>query len=150
MIHLAECSAAIAAESHDVFAYVTDMERYQDWFPGVIGIRSTDSLPPATVGKRYRETIELPSGPTELVIEVVDAIENELFVTEGQLDGILPRMTIKFSGIDDNYCLTVLRYDSREPNLKKDLRLLAALRGDLQQRAQIGLTNVLKRFSQAG
>ena len=58
MVQLAQLQKSFKLPSSRVYRYVTDMENYANWFPGVIDIRSVDELPVGAVGKRYLEKIE--------------------------------------------------------------------------------------------
>lgn len=42
-----------------VFAYVSDMERFAQWFPGVVAMAPADKLTPGQPGKQYLETVRL-------------------------------------------------------------------------------------------
>ena len=43
-----------------VFGYVSNMEKFGEWFPGVISIASTDALQRGQQGKEYLETVSVP------------------------------------------------------------------------------------------
>ena len=136
MIELAKASISISAPIHAVFDYVTNMENYKEWFPGVVKIASANSLNHAEVGKKYTETLSLASGESQLVIEVVKSESGQLFVTQGDLAGILPQMTIHFSVTDEQNCHVQLQYHARCSSLSESSGMVSALREDLKVRAQ--------------
>lgn len=139
MIELAQASITIMVPIDSVFKYVSNMENYIDWFPGVVGIRSENSLAHGEVGKQYSEILSLPSGNTELEIEVFQCELNELFLTKGNLPGVLPQMTIAFNSIVDSGCEINLQYHSRNPELTPTSDIVLTLREDLHDRAHRGL-----------
>lgn len=144
MIELARASALLAAPVSTVFQYVTNMENYGLWFPGVQSITSKNSLPHTAVGKTYIETLAFPDGEYELTIEVVKCELNRLFLTQGDLDGVLPQMTIEFTSVDDNKCRMNLKYDCRDPQLSEESDLVVSLRKDLAERASLGMRKLRK------
>ena len=142
MIELTKVSATISAPVETVFKYVTNMENYIDWFPDVVAIRSNSDLPYTTVGKTYVETLLFPEGESQLTIEVVKCEENELFLTQGDLAGFLPQMTIYFSPHKSNQCNLTLQYDGRDPDLVDCTETVSSLRVNLFARAEQGVTNL--------
>ena len=105
---LAQHTLRIDRSIHDVFDYVSNHEHYADWFPGVLSVTS-DSAPQGTIGKTYFEKIRLPTGRTrEIRIPVTQYDRPSLFVTEGVLPPLHPRMEIRLRQ-DDNDA-TILRW----------------------------------------
>ncbi|MEO1245625.1 MAG: SRPBCC family protein [Pseudomonadota bacterium] len=139
MVQLAQIEKTFGFSSRHVYQYVVDMENYGNWFPGVIDIHSVDELPPGTIGKRYLERIEFPTGPGELNIEVKQATANERFVTEGDLPQLLPRMTVDFTDVGDGGCRLLLTYESRHPDVAADRDMVDTLHRDLMMRGEIAL-----------
>ncbi len=139
MIKLAEVSRVINAPISDVFSFTSNMENYKKWFPGVISIRSCNDLPHGQVGKIYREVIELNNEEGELEIKVHSCIKDKLFLTQGNLAGILPQMTIQFSQTSSTTCEIHLLYHSREKTLLNYPEMLTSLKIDLDNRASQGL-----------
>jgi len=148
MIELAKVSAAIDAPVDAVFQYVSNMENYQYWFPGIIHITSANALAHGVVGKQYEETITLPSGKSSILIEVKQSDRNSLFLTQGDLAGIEPQMTVTFSENEQQQCLVDLRYHSREPVLAEDSDTIIALKADLGTRAKAGITQLKSLMEQ--
>ncbi|GLQ30888.1 SRPBCC family protein [Litoribrevibacter albus] len=146
MIELAKVSTTISAPVAVVFDYVTNMENYGDWFPGVVAIRSDNDLPHATVGKTYLETLQLPGGEYELSIEVIQSEAKGLFLTQGDLEGVLPQMTMRFSEEQEGTCTFDLQYHSRNTTLSEESEIIIALRKDLAERASTALVNLKNTF----
>lgn len=142
MIELAKTSITIAAPVDRVFKYVSNMENYKHWFPGVIEIKSANNLPHGKIGKKYVEILSLPSGKVELEIEVDQSNINQLFLTRGNLAGILPQMKVTFSVNEEKNCDVNLYYHSRNPELTTTSDIVIALRDDLSIRANKGVTKL--------
>jgi len=142
MIELAKTSTTIATPINDVFNYVSNMENYGHWFPGVVAIRSKNNLMHAAVGKTYVETLNLPDGECELTIEVDQCDTDHLFITKGDLAGVLPQMTVMFSSDEENNCLITLQYHSRNTSLTEKSDIVIALKEDLTVRAEIGIARL--------
>lgn len=142
MIELAKASTTIAAPVDTVFRYVSNMENYKHWFPGVVAITSKNNLAHGIVGKKYSETLSLPNGESELIIEVDQCEVNHIFITRGDLIGILPQMTVRFSVDEDNHCYLDLQYHSRNPELTERSEVITALQEDLITRAKAGLVRL--------
>jgi len=139
MIELAKTSITIAAPIDFVFEYVSNMENYKYWFPGVVDIKSSNNLTHGEIGKKYVETLSLPSGDVELEIEVDRCDINQLFLTKGNLVGVLPQMTVTFSVSDGKSCELILEYHSRNSDLTPTSDIVLALREDLNVRASSGM-----------
>jgi len=142
MIELAKTSITISAPIDIVFKYVSNMENYKNWFPGVVDIKPANELNHGVVGKTYIETLSLPNGDAELVIEVDQCDINRLFLTKGNLTGILPQMTVAFCVNDENHCEVNLQYHSRSPELTLTSDIVIALRSDLAIRANKGVAKL--------
>ena len=71
---LTEQSIDIARPASTVYRRASDLERFGEWFPGVVALASTDALPHASVGKVYRETVDVPGrGRLDVRVEVREA-----------------------------------------------------------------------------
>lgn len=93
---MAQGSVDIRRPCHDVFAYVSNMENFSAWFPGVASIRALDALDHGRVGRRYRETLRMPFGRTSTIdLEVKEARPEAHLMTEGE-GFLLPRMCVTF------------------------------------------------------
>jgi len=144
MIELSKTSGLISAPVDIVFKYVTNMENYGFWFPGVQAIKSKNNFPHATIGKTYLETLLFPDGEHQLTITVAQCEVNQLFLTKGDLEGVLPQMTIKFHAPEKNQCRIDLHYHSRNSSLNEQSEIIISLREDLSMRAMTGITNLQK------
>jgi len=142
MIELAKTSITIAARIDTVFEYVSNMENYKHWFPGVVDIKSANNLTHGEVGKKYVEILSLPSGAVELEIEVDQCDINHLFLTKGNLTGILPQMKVTFFVNEEKSCEVNLQYHSRNPELTPTSDIVIALREDLSIRANKGVAHL--------
>jgi len=142
MIELAKSSISISAPVDAVFKYVSNMENYKEWFPGVVDIRSANDMAHGLVGKQYVEMLSLPSGDAELVIEVDQCDVNRLFLTKGNLPGVLPQMKVTFSVNEEDVCEVNLQYHSRNPELTAASDIGMALREDLSIRANKGVAKL--------
>lgn len=139
MIELAQGTLTINASVEEVFKYVSNMENYKKWFPGVEEIHSYNDLTHGTHGKQYKEILNLNGEQGQLIIEVIQCKPNELFLTQGDLPGILPQMTIRFLTTKENGCEINLQYHGRSLELKQNKNLQEMLRQDLHNRTQKGL-----------
>ena len=139
MINLAQQTITINAPSSQVFNFVSNMENYKNWFPGVINITSANNLPHGTVGKQYKETLLMPDGESELLIKVVNITKNSKFQTQGDLAGVLPQMTIAFRELACQVCEINLQYHSRSQNLDESDDLIVTLQSDLDARSHTAL-----------
>lgn len=121
-----------------VFAFVSNHQNYALWFPGVISIRSDDSLPHGTVGKTYQEVIRLPSGREKCIaIPVVESVPPARFVTEGRFPPLHPRMEMTLERCADGG--TSLRWCFMSRNRSRFGRMLIslAIRPMLRKRSRI-------------
>lgn len=139
MIELAKACTTIDTPINKIFQYATNLENYGEWFPGIVAIRSANQSDHATVGKTYLETVNLPTGTSDILIEVNECIPNQHFLTKGNLTGILPQMTMTFFSKNNNCCLLSLQYHSRNVSLAETGNLIVALKADLSARATTGL-----------
>ncbi|WP_068827942.1 SRPBCC family protein [Pseudomonas sp. BMS12] len=139
---LAEASTTIRCSVDQVFALISDMQRFAEWFPGVIDIVSVDTLPVATLGKRYRETVSIPlRGKQQIEIEVKEVEVGRRFVTEGNFPPLLPRMEILLEGLGVETHVQWAMYSRNNARLVRVL-LLPLVRPTLQRRAQLGVDHL--------
>jgi uncharacterized protein YndB with AHSA1/START domain len=149
MIELVNKEIMINANVCSVFAFVTNMENYGKWFPGVIAMQAGNDLAHAQVGKQYLETVNFPDGEAQLLIEVKAAELNRRFVTQSDsFAKLLPQMTVTFSDFDGQ-CLLHWHFASRNPDLKQTDEFVVSIMQDLNERAEIGL-NKLKVLLETG
>jgi len=142
MIELAQGTTIINTQVGTVFKYVSNMENYKIWFPGVVEVCSFNDLAHGTQGKQYQESLNLNGEQGQLIIEVKQCKPNELFLTQGNLPGILPQMTIRFLTMQENACEINLQYHGRASELAQNKNLQAMLQQDLHSRTQQGLAQL--------
>lgn len=147
MTRLTTNTVEIRRNIEDVFSYVSDMEKYGEWFPGVIDVKAANDRQKKGPGKKYIETHEMPFNRLEeITIETKQFIENTLFITEGNLKGFWPRMTIKFEEKIKGET-TVTRYmDSRNNSLFTKIFLSLFLKRKMIKMANTGMENLKRRL----
>lgn len=122
----------------EVFDYVSDMENFGDWFPGVISVASKDETAHRQVGKVYIEKVRKPlGGEVDIPLAVVSCKMNEEFQTEGKYPPIWPRMTVRFAKTPDDATRISWRMESRNDGLWFRLTLLPLVRRIMHRRAGI-------------
>lgn len=140
MYLLASTGTVIRCSARQVFDCVSDLTRFPQWFPGAIEVRALDALEPATVGKRYHETVALPlRGRQPVLIRVVQAEPPRRFVTEGSLPLLMPRMEIDLEDAGAQGCRVRWRMLSRNTALLPRWTALPLARRATQQRADAAM-----------
>jgi hypothetical protein len=148
---LAEQSVDIARPLATVYRDATNLEHFGEWFPGVIAVVSANGLPHATVGKEYRETVEVPGrGRVDVRIRVCEARQDAWLATEGDLLPLLPRMEMQVEPLAPQNCRLTWRMWSRHPGDDEAVRtaLWPAASRLLSQRAVDGLARLKQRLEQ--
>jgi len=136
---LAEQRIDIERPVEVAFAYLTNMERFGEWFPQVIAIESSNELAHGEVGKEYLETVAVPlRGQRKIRLSVREALANKRFVTEGKFPPLLPRMEVEFAERTAGACSVTWRMYSRNRGALARLTLLPLARSVLRKRAQLG------------
>jgi hypothetical protein len=149
MILLAKTETRVATSASRAYQYLINMERFGEWFPEVISIKSANDMAHGDVGKQYLETVALPIiGHRKIKLCVAEAIKNQRFVTEGNLIPILPRMDIFIAELSDGEILVKWSMFSRSPNKLVQLMLLPSARRILQQRADIASARLKQRLEE--
>lgn len=147
---LAERSAVIACPVATAYDYASNLERFGEWFPGVIAIESLDALEHGVAGKQYLETVAVPlRGQRKVVLTVTDASVNRLLATEGAFYPLLPRMEIAFEPTDDGACRITWRMYSRSTRWLVRLLLFPLARAAIQPRAGAALHRLERRLTAA-
>ena len=144
MIQLAKVTQSIKQDINSVFTYTTDLENYSNWFEGIIHIESSNTLAQFEIGKTYRETLLINDKEEILTIKVHHCSSPTQFVTQGDLVGLLPQMTMSFEQISEQETRFILVYSSREPALKQNPEIIQALQDDLHSRANKAVQNLKK------
>lgn len=137
---LAEQSTEVVCGVDVAYGYVSNLERFGEWFPGVISIESVNDIQHATVGKRYLETVSIPMrGERKVSITVKEAESNRRFVTEGSLKPLLPRMEVEFRAVSSDKCQITWRMFSRNNGLFARATIVPLARSVMKKRSAIGI-----------
>ncbi|HEY0844283.1 MAG TPA: SRPBCC family protein [Noviherbaspirillum sp.] len=144
---LAEESIRINRAASEVFEYVTNMEHFGDWFPGVLAIESANRHAHGQVGKEYREKVSVPlRGERKVRIVVCEARTNSFFATEGHFPPVMPRMELAFSQEAGNACTVTWKMFSRNKGLLFRLSMLPLARNIMRKRAAAGMKRLKTRL----
>lgn len=126
-----------------VFDYITDMERFPEWFPEVHDVRSANELAHAQVGKTYLETVRMPFGGTRQIrLLVRESIADRLFVTEAHFRPILPRMEVTVHELSDEACAVDWQMFSRSRSFLIWFFLLPWVRRVITRRADVAMVQL--------
>lgn len=137
---LTEQTTTIACPVEAAYQYATNMERFGEWFPGVISIVSANTLQHAQRGKEYLETVAVPlRGKRQIKLSVKEAQADKLFVTEGEFPPLMPRMEIVFQATGADSCEIRWRIFSRNESLLIRATLIPLARSVMRNRAAIGM-----------
>lgn len=135
----------------EVFAFVSNMENFGRWFPGVLSIVSKDDAPHGAIGKVYLERVRLPfKGESLIPVEVVACEAGELFQTQGAFPPLMPQMTVRCSRTEGGGARVDWRMESRNDGLLFRMTLLPVIRGALRKRAAIGVRALKELLEQKG
>ena len=137
---LAEKSVRIQRPKSAVFEYVTNMENFKEWFPGVISIESSNPLSHGQRGKEYLEAVSVPlRGIRKIKLTVREVQGHRFFATEGRFPPLMPRMEISLNDIEINSCELTWRMFSRSNNLIVKCTLLPLAKRVMEKRAALGV-----------
>lgn len=140
MYLIAEDSVSIDRGNAEVFHYVSNLENFGNWFPGVISIASGNDLRHGEIGKQYMETVAIPfRGKRGITIAVVKSEMNRFIATEGLFPPVMPRMEIELKDADDGSCHVVWRMYSRNQGMLFRIMLLPLAKLVMQKRARLGV-----------
>lgn len=144
---LAESTIDIQCPVDAAYQYASNLERFGEWFPGVIAIESANGLAHAEPGKEYLETVTIPfRGQRKVKLTVKEAERHRSLVTEGVLPPLLPRMEIGFQAITPDSCQVRWRMFSRNKGLLARLTIIPLARNVMGRRAAIGMARLKKRL----
>ena len=144
---LAEESIEIHCATADAYGYACDLERFGQWFPGVVKIVAENALDMTAAGKSYLETVAIPlRGHRTVRIRVMEAERDRMFVTEGSLRPLLPRMQIQFRASGRNSTLVNWQMHSRSRSAFLRATLIPLARRVMKARARIGLANLKRQL----
>ncbi len=144
---LTEKTIHIQRTALDVFEYVANMEKFGEWFPGVIAIESANALQHGQPGKEYLETVSVPlRGTRKITLQVREVRGHNFFATEGRFPPLMPRMEIALAEIGMNSCELTWRIFSRSNSLIVRYTLLPLARRVMDKRAALGVAALKKRL----
>lgn len=144
---LAESTAEITRPVTVAYEYAANLERFGEWFPGVIGITSANSLPHGQPGKEYLETVAVPlRGQRKIRLVVKEAEVDRLLVTEGAFAPLLPRMQMRFESLTADSCRVRWQMFSRNKSLLAKFTIIPLARGVMRKRAAAGLAALKRRL----
>ena len=132
------------------FHYVSNMDNFANWFPGVIAIVS-ENQEPIGVGKQYIETVKIPLvGLREITLTVTDFEQYSRFSTEGSMAPLLPRMEIFLSSGTDGKTKIDWAFYSRNSSLffKMVAPLFRSVMDKRAKTASINLKEILASIGQ--
>ena len=134
-----------------VFEYVSNMEKFGEWFPGVISIESANTLRHGQQGKQYLETVSVPlKGTRKITLEVREVRGHHFFATEGRFAPLMPRMEIALTETETNSCALTWRMFSRNNNLFVKYIVLPLAGRVMDKRAAVGVAALKKRMEGGG
>lgn len=144
---LAESTVEIACPVSVAYQYACNLERFGEWFPGVIAIESANGLAHGELGKEYLETVAVPlSGQRKLKLVVKEAEHDRSLTTESAFPPLLPRMQIRFKALTADSCQVQWQMFSRNQGLLAKLTIIPLARGVMRPRAVIGLAALKKKL----
>ncbi len=144
---LAEESVEIRCSADEAYAYACDLEKFGEWFPGVIRIVAQDALDLTAIGKSYLETVAIPlRGNRNVQIRVKEAERNSIFITEGSMRPLLPRMEIRFRASGTNSTLVSWQMHSRSQSALLRATLIPLARRVMKTRARQGMANLKRQL----
>jgi uncharacterized membrane protein len=147
---LADETLSILRPISSVFGFLSDHENYIRWYPGVVSVTSVDRLPVGTIGKLYRETLQLPSGrQRDFDIKVIESRKPEVFITEGTLAPIFPRMEIRLTAVSTDETVLRLRFLSRSQSALGRLMIRTLVRRAVQRQTRRGLAKLKRLLERA-
>lgn len=144
---MTEKTVHIERPASAVFAYVTNMERFGEWFPGVVSIESANGLAPDTIGKEYLETVSVPlRGTRKIRLVVREVRHSQFFATEGSFAPLMPRMEISLREAESGACYLTWRMFSRNGSPFVRHALLPLAGRVMCRRAEIGVASLKQRL----
>ncbi len=148
---LAEKTVHIQRPLVAVFAYVSNMEKFGEWFPGVISIASSNTLRHGQPGKQYLETVAVPlRGTRKITLEVREVRGHTFFATEGRFPPLWPRMEITLAAAQENSCALTWQIFSRSNSVIVRYILLPLAGRVMGKRAALGVAALKQRLEDGG
>lgn len=147
---LTEKTVHIQRPARAVFDYVSNMENFGDWFPGVISIESANAFHHGQPGKQYRETVSVPlRGTRKITVEVREVRGHQFFATEGRFPPLMPCMELTVDETAMSACKFTYRVFSRSDSLIAKYTLIPLARRVMGQRAAVGVAALKQRLEQS-
>lgn len=144
---LAEKSVHILRNKLDVFAYLSNLENFGQWFPGVISIKSANALEHGHIGKQYRETVLIPlRGARQITLEVREVREGLFLATESRFPPLMPRMEMELRETGEGSCELTWRMFSRTNSAILKYTLIPLARQIMGRRAVLGVAALKARM----
>lgn len=148
---LTEKTIQIQRPAVAVFDYVSNMEKFGEWFPGVVSIESANDHHHGRQGKKYLETVSMPiRGTRKIGLEVHEVRGHHFFATQGQLLPLLPRMEISLHETGKNSCELSWAMFSRSNSLIVRYTLLPLASHVMGKRAALGVAALKKLLEESG
>ncbi len=145
MILLASVSLTIYSPIDAFFEYVTDLENYPNWFPGVLKVQRINPHKPSSPGLKYLEIIEFADSTLEQTVEVTEISINKFLVTQGDAQPLLTQMNMNFTPQGKGFLFEVSYYSRQDPK-KLDHDMLAVVSSNIAQRAELGMKALKQKF----
>lgn len=144
---LTEKTVHIHQNTLDVFAYVSNLENFEEWFPGVISIESSNALEHGHIGKQYRETVLIPlRGTRQITLEVREVREGHFLATESRFPPLMPRMEMELRETGEGSCELTWRMFSRTNNGILKYTLIPLAKRIIRRRAVLGVAALKVRM----
>lgn len=141
-----QASIRIARPASEVFAFVSDLENYPRWFPGIGKMAAVDSSPIGTIGKRYAEVAYLRTGQVaDITVEIVEFVAGERFAMHASLEPILPRFDYRFVAAGEDACDFHWRC-TRRAQTEAAIQMVGPMREGLGPRLHQALENLKLRL----
>jgi reticulon-4-interacting protein 1, mitochondrial len=146
VIAVLDGTVIIERPAAEVFDYICDMENYVEWFPGIVQMRSADTLPPGTEGKIYDEIARLPDGREEgITVKVVQVVKGSRLSIEASLEPALPKFDYVVESINAGSTSFYWRCSARNTSFKSRA-FLVMMRLVLRPRLKAALGNLKARL----
>lgn len=146
MYLLASQSTVVQRPIAEVFAYLSDMTNFPDWFPGVLTVAHGNQLATDTVGKTYIETVKTPRGIRQIELEVKECEVNRRFVTEGNYPPLMPRMELHCKAVSGTSTRVSWCMYSRNEKLLPKLLILPLAKRVIGRRALEAMARLKHRM----
>jgi hypothetical protein len=93
-------SVEINRRPEDVFAYIADMDRHNEWQTAIVSSRK-EPPGPTRLGTRNIEVRRVPGGPREFVVEVSEFVPPRVFAFHGLNGPVRPNGRVTVEPVGD-------------------------------------------------